>query len=113
MYLTFSSQNDPVYSKYLLQQCTVAEIKTIRSAWRKLFADYYIHGDHTDSVVYIVLDGLDETIEEERLLFFELLQDLKSGELLARDSSARLYIDAARESAFSGSMYYAWKTANH
>jgi hypothetical protein len=75
------SQNDPVYAKYIDSQCqSPDDIRTIRSAWRKLFVEYFIKNDRVDSSVYLVVDGVDEAYEAERQLFLELLSDLKDSE---------------------------------
>jgi hypothetical protein len=60
------SQNDPVYAKYIDSQCqSPDDIRTIRSAWRKLFVEYFIKNDRVDSSVYLVVDGVDEAYEAE------------------------------------------------
>lgn len=71
-------QNDPLYAKYIDTRCQSPEnIKTIRSAWRTLFTDYFAKENAVDSSVYIVIDGVDEAFEAERLVFLELLSDLR------------------------------------
>lgn len=72
------SQNDPVYAKHLDTAFdSPNDIKTIESAWRKLFLEFFIENDNVDSTVYLVIDGVDEAYDAEREAFLTLLQDLK------------------------------------
>ncbi len=83
------SQNDPVYAKYLVNQIeSQAEISTIQSAWRTLFGGFFLKFDIESSVI-IVLDGLDETDEEERRMFLSLLLGVRQSKRGFRGNSAR------------------------
>ncbi|KAF9884889.1 hypothetical protein FE257_000956 [Aspergillus nanangensis] len=70
------SKMDPVYEKYLATIDDYAAIGTLESAWRNLFARFFIDKANTASDVYIVLDGVDEAFPEEREVFLGLVQDL-------------------------------------
>ncbi|KAI9675313.1 MAG: hypothetical protein M1817_001216 [Caeruleum heppii] len=73
------SSNDPVYEKHVVSQCQSSDdIKTIQSAWRKLFVDFFLKNEKIDSSVYLVLDGLDEADPSDRQLLFEALTDVKN-----------------------------------
>ena len=73
------SQNDPAYAKYLMSNCqSQDEIMTIDSAWRRLYAEYFIRDGKFDSCAYLVLDGIDEAYDAERKAFLELLSDVNS-----------------------------------
>ena len=73
------SQNDSVYAKHMCSSCqSQDDIKTIRSAWRKLYVDFFVRGGDLDSSVYLILDGVDEAYDAERKVFLELLNDLKT-----------------------------------
>ena len=72
------SQNDPVYAKHVVSQCHSPEdISTIPSAWRKLFVDFFIRNEKIDSIVYLVVDGVDEAYDIELQLFLSLLSDVR------------------------------------
>jgi hypothetical protein len=74
------SQNDDAYRKHLLMTCQSPEdIKTIPSAWRKLFLEFYVDGPDTNSSLYMVMDGIDEAYDEERKTFLELVKDILPG----------------------------------
>jgi hypothetical protein len=74
------SQNDDAYRKHLLMACQSSEdIKTIPSAWRKLFLEFYVDGPDTNSSLYMVMDGIDEAYDEERKTFLELVKDILPG----------------------------------
>lgn len=69
--------NDPVYAKYVASIVSFPEdIKNIHSLWDKLFLEYY-SGDDVQSMVYLLIDGMDEAFEQERATFLELLQSLQ------------------------------------
>jgi outer membrane murein-binding lipoprotein Lpp len=72
-------QNDQTYAQYLHYYCQSADdIKTIQSAWRVLFQNFFLNNDSVRDSVYVVLDGLDEASEEDRRAFSELLSDLSN-----------------------------------
>lgn len=74
------SQRDKLYAKYLSSQClTLDDICTIKSAWRRLFTDYFVKSGSAESRTFIVLDGVDEGYKAERQVYFELLKDLDAG----------------------------------
>ncbi|PLB46320.1 hypothetical protein P170DRAFT_429441 [Aspergillus steynii IBT 23096] len=71
-------QNDPLYQKYILQNChSSQDVKTIQSAWRTLFLNYFTGTTAAESSVFLVFDGVDETFQEDRQTFLELLSDLR------------------------------------
>jgi len=71
-------QNDAVFAKYVSNVCKFPEdIKTTGSLWQKLFVEFFKH-DKPGSLVYILLDGVDEAAKEERTSFLELLKDLQT-----------------------------------
>jgi hypothetical protein len=71
-------QNDGSYRKHVDSRChSLNDIKTISSTWRTLFAEYYLTSDcKNDSSVYLILDGIDESFQDDREIIFELLLDL-------------------------------------
>ncbi|PWY86019.1 hypothetical protein BO70DRAFT_423185 [Aspergillus heteromorphus CBS 117.55] len=72
------SLNDPVYAREMALQCSSAgDIGTLQSAWMTLFRDYFVGGDEGGPWVYVVLDGLDESLEADRQMFLEFLLDVK------------------------------------
>jgi len=72
------AQTDQAYAKHVIS-CVrdESEVSSIRSAWQKLFLDFYIEGDQQSSAAYVLLDGLDESFEEDRNIFFGLLKDVE------------------------------------
>ncbi|KAF2837374.1 NACHT and TPR domain protein [Patellaria atrata CBS 101060] len=78
-------QNDPLYAKYVGKQITTAsDIQTIRSAWRKLFVDYFTKSKENDSSAFILLDGMDEAYNDERHTFLDLLGEVKTEQNASR-----------------------------
>ncbi len=76
------SLNDPVYAKYLNSSLqSVSEIGSLRSKWDRLFVDYFVKKENTDSEAYVVLDGVDEAYEAELKSFLQHLVDLKNAHL--------------------------------
>lgn len=76
------SQNDPVYAKYVAANCdSVEDIKTLRSAWRVLFVNFFLKKKDVGSSVYLIIDGVDEALEAERQIFFDLIKDINKGKL--------------------------------
>jgi hypothetical protein len=72
-------QNDPIFAKYVAGVCKFPEdIRTTESLWQKLFVEFY-SGQDVQSMVYIVIDGMDEAFEQERSGFLELLKSLQQG----------------------------------
>lgn len=70
------TQSDPAYAKYVISTVRDGgELSTIRITWQKLFAEYWLTGG--DDLAYVCLDGLDESFDEDREIFFELLGDLR------------------------------------
>jgi hypothetical protein len=71
-------QNDPLYKKFIDTRCHSPEdIRTIRSAWRTLFIDYFVRNSNVDSIVFLIFDGVDEAFQEDRQTLLQLLSDLK------------------------------------
>lgn len=72
------AQADELYAKHICE-CVHSEndISTIRSAWNRLFVDFFLsESEHADSSAFIVFDGMDESFDEGRDIFLELLQDV-------------------------------------
>ena len=70
--------NDAVYAKHVDTMCqSFDDIKTIESAWQKLFLEFFIDNEDSDSSAFIILDGLDEGYKTERETFLPLLQEMK------------------------------------
>ena len=53
------------------------DVKSIESAWQKLFVDFFVENEDSDSTAILILDGLDEVYETERVTFLPLLQEIK------------------------------------
>ncbi|KAI9045141.1 uncharacterized protein KD926_009555 [Aspergillus affinis] len=71
-------QNDPLYQRYIQQNChSPQDVKTIQSAWRTLFINYFADTTAGDSSVFLVFDGVDEAFQEDRQTFLGLLSDLR------------------------------------
>ncbi|KAL3473862.1 NACHT and TPR domain protein [Aspergillus californicus] len=70
------SKNDPVYQKYLSTIGDYANISNLESAWRLLFREYFLQKPKNESIVYILLDAVDEAFGEEREIFISLAKDL-------------------------------------
>lgn len=81
------SQNDPIYAKYLTNSClSHDDIRTLTSAWRNLFVNFFMKKPGLQSSVYLVLDGVDEAFEEERKEFLELGKDILEGKSYISDT---------------------------
>ncbi|KAH8425286.1 uncharacterized protein LDX57_003044 [Aspergillus melleus] len=71
-------QNDPLYQRYIQQNChSPQDVKTIQSAWRTLFLNYFADTAAGDGSVFLVFDGVDEAFQEDRQTFLGLLSDLR------------------------------------
>ncbi|OGM43950.1 NACHT and TPR domain protein [Aspergillus bombycis] len=70
------SKNDPVYLKHLAAIDDYEAISTLESAWRLLFVEYFVRNPNVDSNVYILFDGVDEALDDERRTFLSLAKDL-------------------------------------
>ena len=80
-------QTNQVYAKYVANVShTSPEVSSIRSAWQKLFVDYFIVFP-TESSAFIIFDGVDESSSDDRIIFFELLEDLQKA-----GSRAKLHV---------------------
>lgn len=76
------SQNDPVYAKYVEANCDTSEdIKTLQSAWRILFVNFFLEKKDVGSSVYLIIDGVDEGFEAERRIFLDLIKDINECKL--------------------------------
>jgi hypothetical protein len=62
-------------------------ISTLESAWRILFAEYFLADREVDSSVYMLFDGVDEAFEAERQAFFSLAKDVPDA-----GSKARIHV---------------------
>ena len=65
------SQNDPVFAKHVAR-FSPEQLISAEMIWRKLFVQFFQEATLSNRV-YIVIDGLDEALEEERQRFLELL----------------------------------------
>ena len=70
--------NDEVYAKHVDTTCLPFDnVKTIESAWQKLFIEFFIENGDSDSSAFLILDRLNETYKTERETFLALLQEIK------------------------------------
>lgn len=72
------SQNDKFYAKHVAS-LSQKDIKSIRSAWRSLYIEFFVQNGRVDSSVYLILDGFDEADTDNRQLFPSLLSDIPRG----------------------------------
>jgi hypothetical protein len=80
------SLNDPIYAKYIESNIhSTSEIETTESTWRRLYVEYFLKNQRVERKVYLVLDGIDETLDSERDTFLKLLVD----PVEARSSTSR------------------------
>lgn len=74
------SHDDQAYARHILATCNSPEdVSTIYKAWKNLFASFFVEDDTSQPLkhrVFIVLDGLDEAFNEDRIEFFELVRDI-------------------------------------
>ncbi|KAH1702959.1 hypothetical protein KXX24_007291 [Aspergillus fumigatus] len=70
------SNNDPAYEKYLAALGDYGSVRTLESAWRTLFVNYFLKKESITSSVYVLFDAVDEAFEEERLAFLQLARDI-------------------------------------
>ncbi|KAJ5574110.1 uncharacterized protein N7459_008537 [Penicillium hispanicum] len=70
------SINDPAYLKYLTTIEDYGKISTLETAWSLLFVEFFLKKANVHSSVYIVFDGVDEALDEERRIFLALAKDL-------------------------------------
>ncbi|OBT44078.1 hypothetical protein VE00_04518 [Pseudogymnoascus sp. WSF 3629] len=74
------SQSDQAYAKHILATCdTPEDVSSLYKVWQKLFISFFKDNDTTHPPkrkIFIVLDGLDEAIQEERTEFLELAKDI-------------------------------------
>lgn len=70
------SLNDPTYQKYLVSIENFGRIGTLKSAWKLLYVDFFLKKPHQDSCVYILLDGVSEAFDDERMAFLERAKEL-------------------------------------
>jgi hypothetical protein len=81
------SQNDPTFEKYIAATCDSAQdAQSLHSIWRTLFTGYFLKNTNTESCVFIVLDGMDESYVDSREQFLGLTKDLQDA------SDARIQI---------------------
>lgn len=82
------SQTDQAYAKYVANVVySSPDVTSIRSAWQKLFIDFFIGEASKESSTFILLDGVDESFSEDRATFFELLKDVQDA-----GSASRLHV---------------------
>ncbi|KAF9888556.1 hypothetical protein FE257_008487 [Aspergillus nanangensis] len=70
------SKGDLAYQKYIATVEEYEQISTLESAWRLLFTEYFVSKSGTENTTYILLDAVDETMDEERMLFINLAKEL-------------------------------------
>jgi hypothetical protein len=81
------SQNDPAYAKHIASTCDSAqEVQSLQSIWRTMFTNYFLKDNNAEGSVYLVLDGIDESLPESRKQFLELTKDLQE----ARDARIQI-----------------------
>lgn len=74
------SQNDSVYANYVASTCDSSEdIGTLQSAWRNLFANFFIKKKDVSGSVYLIIDGVDEADTADRQPFLDLIKDINGG----------------------------------
>ncbi|KAL5050600.1 hypothetical protein BDW71DRAFT_203337 [Aspergillus fruticulosus] len=74
------SKSDPGYQKWLGTIKDHEQISTLESAWRLLFAEYFLQKSVTKGTAYILLDAVDEALDEERRIFVDLAKELYSNQ---------------------------------
>ncbi|KAJ5598042.1 NACHT and TPR domain protein [Penicillium hordei] len=74
------SKNEPGYRNYLRSIEEYEQISTLESAWRLLFVEYFLKKPNIESTVYLLLDAVDETLDEERGIFIDLAKQLYSSQ---------------------------------
>lgn len=71
------SQTNPAYVMYVERLSrTSPAVSSVESAWRKLFIDFFTSRDLQESPTFVILDGIDESYQEDRNTFFTLLNDI-------------------------------------
>ncbi|KAK4548205.1 hypothetical protein LTR36_010074 [Oleoguttula mirabilis] len=80
------AQNDQLYAKHVAAH-TPEDVASIRSAWHNLFVDFYLQDGNGDRPAFLLLDGIDEAFEEDRVTFLELLKDVENA-----GSGSRLHV---------------------
>jgi Cdc6-like AAA superfamily ATPase len=69
-------ERDVAFAKHVASVCSYTEnIKSTGSTWKTLFLDFFC-SNKSDSLAYVLIDGVDETTDAEREVFFQLLRDL-------------------------------------
>lgn len=90
------SAGDQAYMKHILATCdTPEDVSSIYKAWQKLFVSFFGDDNNTQPSkrkIYIVLDGLDEALEEERTEFLELARDISQSTQLQLIMFGRLQV---------------------
>ncbi|KAJ5415509.1 NACHT and TPR domain protein [Penicillium sp. CMV-2018d] len=74
------SKNEPGYRNYLRSIEEYEQISTLESAWRLLFVEYFLKKPNNESTVYLLLDAVDETLDEERGIFIDFVKQLYSSQ---------------------------------
>ncbi|KAF7524352.1 hypothetical protein PCG10_005836 [Penicillium crustosum] len=69
------SKNEPGYRDYLRSIEEYEKISTLESAWRLSFENF-LKKPNTESTVYLLLDAVDETLDEDRGIFINLAKQL-------------------------------------
>lgn len=81
------AQTDQLYAKHVASH-RAGDVASIRSAWQKLFVDYYLRDGTTETpATFLLLDGIDGALEDDRIIFLNLLKDVDS-----KGNSSKLHI---------------------
>lgn len=71
-------EQNHAYAKHVTSCCdTAADISSMPKVWQKLFLDFFGDKKVADRKLYVVLDGLDEAYEFDRISFMGLARDLR------------------------------------
>lgn len=77
------AQNDQLYAKHVASH-TDDDVSSIRSAWQRLFADFFLEDEKVESSAFLLFDGVDEAFDEDRSTFLELLKDIEDAGAASR-----------------------------
>lgn len=73
------AQNDQAYAKYVASiPQSRSDVASTRSAWQRLFVDFFISDEAIESSAFILFDGIDESFQDGREILFELLNDIRN-----------------------------------
>ncbi|KAL9108787.1 MAG: hypothetical protein Q9227_006444 [Pyrenula ochraceoflavens] len=73
------AQTNPAFAKHIAKVVEDHPVPaSLRSIWYRLFKEYFLRGDLAEKPTFVLLDGVDEALAEDRLTFLGLLRDLKT-----------------------------------